>query len=908
MNTFSARDALPHVESRAAVVLAVTAAMIAASTVFVFFRLVSRIGIVKKVTPDDYFIIVAWIISFGLSFAICLGTKYGLGMHERDISPDHKYVLIRLEYTFSVLYNPALMATKTSILVFYLTIAKTMKVFKWSTWGVLFIVNAGGLALSFLNIFQCRPLSILFSDPKPDSATCFDIVTLYLSSAPLNIMTDLCILLLPMPVLKSMRLPRKQKIILYITFGFGVFVTAVDVVRISNLQSAALTRLHDIQTGRSDASNSSSSRNQEENDYSWYASLAFMWSAIEVNVGIMCACVPALKPLVTRFLPRWISDSSRSSVLEKSTLESGEMAAMHRIPSAPFPPQSTGQPAKTGPDAELDMMDFLTTPDSAHIPIGGSRLDRTDTVETNISGLTHRSPGQYFDFVNMRGEKSLVHLTARESIKPIAIITVVFFLWGFAYGLLNTLNSQFQLIAMMSSSQSIGIHSAYFAGYFVAPITFGRLILKKWGFKACLMIGFMIYGTGTLIFWPAAVLTSFPAFLISNFIVGLGLSTLEIGANPFTVLCGPPEYSEMRLQLSQAFQACGTVVSPLLAKKALFNNVTDASSLIDVQWTYLAISLFVYILAFVYYVIKMPDATDEELEEAAATRFPPAAAYLRKTNIIWWTLGAGVFAQFLYVGAQECIATSMGYYIDQIGQIADGTLDDEPSYEAVAHTLFAVSRFISAGLGFWIKPRHQLLFWIVGAVVFSALSMNFSGLTSAVMLLMVFFFEGPIFSLVYAIPLRALGKHTRDGAALLTSAIGGGAVFPPIMHAVAAANAAYYAVPTGTSNATTNSSGSAEVTTNPGYQYAFCVVVAIFAFASIFPFYLNSVPNAKKQVDPTDPHGETRRYSSAAMTSSIKKMRSNLPRRRKTLESNGTGSDGHASEDSNPERRESLAL
>lgn len=88
-------------------------------------------------------------------------------------------------------------------------------------------------------------------------------MTLYLSSAPVNIITDLIILLLPIPVLKAMRLPKKQKLILHITFGFGVFVTAVDVVRIGYLQQAAETRLNQVLNGQENTNNA---KNQEASD------------------------------------------------------------------------------------------------------------------------------------------------------------------------------------------------------------------------------------------------------------------------------------------------------------------------------------------------------------------------------------------------------------------------------------------------------------------------------------------------------------------------------------------------------------------------------------------------------------------------------------------------------------------
>jgi hypothetical protein len=232
-------------------------------------------------------------------------------------------------------------------------------VFRWFTLATLVVVNAAGFALTLLNIVQCHPIGAVFKDPVPSSATCTDIVTLYLSSAPVNIITDLAILFLPMPILTGMRLPRKQKIILIITFSFGVFVAVVDVVRIAYLQSASLARLQQV-----------GSRVVEENDFSWYASLSFMWSAVEVHVGIICACVPGLKPLVSRILPSLLTDKDELS----ENPSSGMPEHLDRTwiwiwpPLIGFHPFQTVQqktsPGSGGDDGDMDMLDFLTTPDT----------------------------------------------------------------------------------------------------------------------------------------------------------------------------------------------------------------------------------------------------------------------------------------------------------------------------------------------------------------------------------------------------------------------------------------------------------------------------------------------------------------------------------------------------------------
>jgi fucose permease len=711
------------------------------------------------------------------------------------------------------------MATKTSILVFYLSLSKTQKIFRWAIYGTLSVVNVGGLALTLLNVMQCRPVGAAWETPVPASASCTSIVTIYLSSAPLNIITDLTLLFLPMPILTGMRLPKKQKIALVITFGFGVFVAVVDVVRIAYLQSAARANLDAIQNQK--PTDGTESRNA--NDFSWNAALTFMWSAVEINVGIMCGCVPAMKPLISRFLPRWILDHT---MREKTVTQTSE--SMARPPGLPNPlnnprrnnPEeaSPTQPPAAHSVAEeptMDMIDFLSSPDMNDL----AQPRPSNTYSVYASAARRRKQSMtFFDFVDTKRKKNITLMNNRESVYPILMVTILFFIWGFAYGLLNNLNSRFQEVAQMSTGQTIGQHSAYYFGYIVGPLTFGRLVFRRWGFKACYTVGLGVYACGTLVFWPSAVLTSFPAFLISNFITGLGLSTLEISANPFIALCGPPEYAEVRLGVSQGIQAIGTITSPLLAKKVLFK--ASANSLIDVQWAYLGITFFTVILAIVFFYVPLPEATDEDLEEASARLPVPRDATFGSTNVkvIWVTLAVGVFSQFCYVGGQESTSTNFAAYIKYVMPSLDTV-----NHMAIGHTLFAVSRFVSAFMNLWIKPRYILLFFYIGAIAFAAACMEGVGRTPSLLILLLMFFEGPLFPIIYVQPLRGMGKHTKDAAVLLTAAVGGGSVFPPIMSAA---------------------------TTARNVQYGFCVIVAAYAAGTIFPLYLSIFPSAWRMSDP----------------------------------------------------------
>ena len=188
-------------------------------------------------------------------------------------------------------------------------------------------------------------------------------------------------------------------------------------------------------------------------------------------------------------------------------------------------------------------------------------------------------------------------------------------------------------------------------------------------------------------------------------------------------------------------------------------------------------------------------------------------------SVVWITLGFAVFSQFCYVGAQEANATSFGSYLTEVKPTYN-----QANYMAIAHATFAISRFLAAGLGLWIKPRILLLGFFLGAIIFEALATHYSGDTGLAMMIMVFFMEGPLFSLIFAQSLRGMGKHTKLASVLITTAISGGAVFAPVSNHIA----------------------------NSEHRATYSPVVALAAFAggTTLAIWLNSSPMARRQVDP----------------------------------------------------------
>ena len=751
------------------------------------------------------------VLAFGLSFTIDFGTSKGLGKHDFAIAETDRLALYGSEYAFTVLYNPALMTTKTSILIFYLRVAKdTQIILKNASYTVLAIVNIAGVVLTFLNGFQCKPTRAAYLPNV--HCNCLSVIILWLCSVPVNVITDLAILVLPFPVLTSIQLPRKQKAILVFTFTLGIFVTVVDVIRIYFLQQVIDTQ-HSLKT-QEQIGNST--------DFAWTASMALMWSAVEVNTGIICACIPTLRPLFHRIMPAMITDRLRSKYASSHNFGSRPCLCLsHLGHGGPTVTEDrTGNQECGLGGGEVGTINFITTPDMNQLE-PGNQSPRIDDIQI-------QDPGDcvYFGFIDIKGPKSMLTATRKESFKYCTIVTTLFFLWGFSKGLVITLGEQIKTLAHESIKQDIGLSASYSIGYFFGPLTVGQCVLRHGGFKGTFITGLCIYGTGALMFWPPAVLTSYAGFIVCQFVIGFGLSILETAANPFLALCGPPQYGEFRLLLAQGVQSTANVLSQVLSQKVLWVNFST-KSLINVQWTYLAITFFTVILVLVIYYMSLPEAPDAELQ-LLSENLPISIShnfFATKIPLIWITLALGVFAQFCYLGSQESILIwqvvlrrNTRFSFNQKLAIND--------YGIISQTTFTVGRFVFAGLCLIIRPRFLLLIAFMLGTVFAILVMTvYCGPCSVAMTAVFFFFEGPIFPLIFAIGLRGMGKWTKSVGAVFVSSACSGAIFPYVMYIMVHDN-------------------------HKHVHYSFCVIVALFAFGTIFPLYLSLLPEAGRQIDP----------------------------------------------------------
>ncbi|KAH8646861.1 L-fucose permease Glucose/galactose transporter [Xylariales sp. PMI_506] len=370
------------------------------------------------------------------------------------------------------------------------------------------------------------------------------------------------------------------------------------------------------------------------------------------------------------------------------------------------------------------------------------------------------------------------HLTAKQSLLPNALVTILFFLWGFAYGLLDVLNSHFQTSLNLTNSMAAGLSSAYFGAYFICPPTISGWILRRYGFRVTFMTGLSVLVVGCLLFWPSGLKRSFGGFCGSMFVVGAGLSTLETAADPFLAICGPPRYSEIRLNLAQAVQGIGSFVAPLLAARVFFTNVTTDEGLDNVQWVYLGVAGFVALLIVLFFFAPMPEITDADMNIQESEIADCETGHFWKQ----YNLFLAIWSQFCYVGAQVAVANYFIPFCKEAGRSASEASD----LLAVGQGLYAFNRFLAGFLMMIpaIKPRYVLATYLGLCFIFIIPAITTTGTTSIAMLILVLCFESACFATIFTLGLRGLGRHTKLGGSLLVAAISGGMVFPPMTGAV----------------------------------------------------------------------------------------------------------------------------
>jgi MFS transporter, FHS family, L-fucose permease len=397
---------------------------------------------------------------------------------------------------------------------------------------------------------------------------------------------------------------------------------------------------------------------------------------------------------------------------------------------------------------------------------------------------------------------------------PFLLVTSLFFLWGFAHSLLDVLNKHFQTILGVSKAQSGLVQAAVYGGYFVMAVPAG-IFMKRFGYKNGILLGLFLYAAGALLFYPATQIQEFWAFLTALFIIALGLTCLETAANPYTTVLGPPERAAQRINLSQSFNGLGWVIGPIVGSLILFATASGENIFASLAIPYVGIGVIVLLVAFLFFITKLPDIDEAVLQHSENTLAEEGNARVAYRSLLHYpNFVFAVLAQFFYVAAQTGINSFFINYVTEIfhkinsqkvagesmltgiiqwiGKLNPGISGQENLFNTTAGLLlsfsfglFMLGRFTGSLLLNWFKPNRLLMVYSLACLVLTILVITGAGIFGIISLSLIYFFMSIMFPTIFALGLKGLGSHTRRASSFIVMAIVGGAVFTPLMGYIA---------------------------------------------------------------------------------------------------------------------------
>jgi FHS family L-fucose permease-like MFS transporter len=359
---------------------------------------------------------------------------------------------------------------------------------------------------------------------------------------------------------------------------------------------------------------------------------------------------------------------------------------------------------------------------------------------------------------------------------PLILITSLFFLWALGVNLNDILIPHLKKAFRLTDLESSLIQTAFFGGYFLAALPAGWL-MERIGYKKGILIGLIVCSIGALLFIPAASLLVYGFFLLALFVMACGQSFLEVAANPYVTVLGPKESAERRLNLSQSFNSVGAVVTPVIGAAFILTNTryragqVAAAEASTVKVPYLVIAGIFLAVAAMIWLTRLPEVGREQ--ETAGTR-PRLTELWHRGHLV-----RGVFAQFLYVGAQVGVAS---FVIRFAEYVAPGTPDKLAANYLKLHLLgFMIGRFAGSAMMKYIPAPRLLGAFSAGATGCVIAALTLSGGIPVWAVVLIGFFHSIMFPTIFALSVKGLGPHTKLGSSLLVMAIIGGAIFPALM-------------------------------------------------------------------------------------------------------------------------------
>ncbi|NPV11390.1 MAG: L-fucose:H+ symporter permease [Ignavibacteria bacterium] len=378
----------------------------------------------------------------------------------------------------------------------------------------------------------------------------------------------------------------------------------------------------------------------------------------------------------------------------------------------------------------------------------------------------------------------------KSYLPELTILTSLFFMWGFLTCLNDILIPHLQNVFELNYFQSMLVQFTFFLAYFIVSLPSGWLV-ERVGYKKGIVIGLLTAGIGTLIFYPAAALRSYPVFLFAFFVLASGITLLQVAANPYVTILGKPETASSRLNLTQAFNSLGTTVAPYFGSLLILSNAVKTTEELAklspqeleayrvaeaaaVQYPYLGLAAVLFIMAGIFALLKLPqiEASTVQSSENNGMNYDD----LHKSAWGYRHLVLGAIGIFVYVGAEVSIGSFLVKYFVNL---------DPNMLEVEAGKMVSfywggamVGRFIGSAVQRKIKPGIVLGFNAIMASLLVITSMLNDGKVAMWSILLVGLFNSIMFPTIFSLAIRGLGKHTGQASGILCMAIVGGAIVP----------------------------------------------------------------------------------------------------------------------------------
>jgi MFS transporter, FHS family, L-fucose permease len=376
-------------------------------------------------------------------------------------------------------------------------------------------------------------------------------------------------------------------------------------------------------------------------------------------------------------------------------------------------------------------------------------------------------------------------LTTKEFLLPFILISSLFFLWGIAHGMVDTLNKHFQIILNLNKSQSGMIQFALYTAYAVMALPAGYF-MRRFGYKKGIIFGLTLFASSAFLIAATTSFESFWLFLFFLFILGCGLATLETAANPYTTKLGPKESAERRINFSQTFNSLAWVLGPMIGLYIYGSNGTaPGEKLSSLVLPYTIIGAVVFTVAIIFMRTKLPEITEEEVHGGVATTDPALEAFYEKPLIKQKHLVMGVIAQLCYVAAQTGVFSYLINFVTDTTQTPHFDVAKGPYFLSIGFACFMVGRLSGSYFMKTFDPRKMLaLYALMCCLLLPIVSIN-AGWISLIALYGVFFFMSIMFPTIFALGIKDLGPKTKKAASFIVMAVVGGAIFPPAMGFIA---------------------------------------------------------------------------------------------------------------------------